>query len=141
MATKNAKPKKKAVKKKPAKPKFSPIQLKFLDALKGNLGIISKAADEVNIHRNTHYLWMRTNEAYAAEVEAIENDCIDVVENALMNNILAGDVASIIFYLKTKAKARGFIEKTEVDNNTTLKVAQPIIIDWNGSDNDTDKAS
>lgn len=110
MATKKPIPKKKLKE----EGKLMPIQQKFLEALKGNLGIISKAADEVNIHRNTHYHWMRTNKKYAEEVEAIENDCIDVVENALMNNILAGDVASIIFFLKTKAKKRGYVEKSEL---------------------------
>ena len=111
MATKKAKPKKS---KTPPVNKLTAKQTAFLESLKSNLGIISKAADEVNIHRNTHYLWMRNSKKYAEEVEAIENDCIDVVENALMSNILAGDVASIIFYLKTKGKKRGYVEKSEL---------------------------
>ena len=79
---------------------------------------------------------MKTNAKYAEEVEAIENDCIDVVENQLMNNILAGDVGSIIFYLKTKAKKRGYVERAEVDQtvNGTINggIVQPIVIDWTG---------
>ena len=131
MATKKTSPKKAA-----KAGQLTQSQQRFLEALKGNLGIISKAADEVGIHRNTHYHWMQTNKKYSEEVEAIENDCIDVVENALMNNILAGDVASIIFFLKTKAKARGFVEKTEIDQKTTLTANQPIIIDWSGGTKD-----
>lgn len=126
------KPKKTVSKKQPVPVKLTPKQIEFLEALKSNLGIVSKAADEIRMHRNSHYNWRATNSKYNEEVEAIENDCIDVVENALMNNILAGDVASIIFYLKTKAKSRGYVEKTEVDQKTTIQSNQPIIIDWTG---------
>lgn len=129
---KTPKPKKQSGEEPVAEPKLTAKQIEFLEALKGNLGIVSKAADEVRIHRNTHYNWRAVNPKYNEEVEAIENDCIDVVENALMNNILAGDVASIIFYLKTKAKGRGYVEKTEVDQKTSITANQPIIIDWTG---------
>lgn len=114
MATKKATAKKSAKKEVRGVVKLTAPQLSFIQALKDNLGIISKAAHDVGMHRNTHYHWIKTNPKYAEEVSAIEEDCIDVVENALMNNILAGDVASIIFYLKTKAKKRGFVEKSEI---------------------------
>ena len=129
------KPKKKPTPK-TTKATLNAKQTAFLSSLRENLGIISKAAEERNLHRNTHYHWMKTNAKYAEEVEAIENDCIDVVENQLMNNILAGDVGSIIFYLKTKAKKRGYVERAEVDQtvNGTINggIVQPIVIDWTG---------
>ncbi|MEI8111151.1 MAG: hypothetical protein WCH59_09195 [Chitinophagia bacterium] len=127
MATKKAS---KKVKRQRGVVKLTAPQLSFIEALKGNLGIISKAADEVGMHRNTHYHWLKTNAKYAEEIAAIEDDCIDVVENALMNNILAGDVASIIFYLKTKAKKRGYVEKSEygVTDKEGNDVKQQVIV-------------
>lgn len=106
-------PKKNLPNKAKQKGTLSAKQIEFLSSLKENLGIVSKAAHDCNIHRNTHYEWTK-NPKYKEEYEAILEDCIDVVENQLMNNILAGDVASILFYLKTKAKKRGYIEKAEV---------------------------
>jgi hypothetical protein len=103
-------------------PKFTKNQTKFLDALRENLAIISKAADSCGMHRNNHFHWMKTNERYKAEYESIEEDCLDVAENALMNNIINGDTTAIIFYLKTKAKKRGYIEKTETDFNIKREI-------------------
>jgi len=120
MATRKVIRKKKPVK----KGTLTKKQLGFLSSLKENLGIISKAAHECNLHRNTHYLWMK-KEAYAKEFEAILEDCIDVVENSLMTNILQGDVTSIIFFLKTKARKRGYVEKPDVTiNNSMLEPGQ-----------------
>jgi uncharacterized Zn ribbon protein len=115
MATAKKKPAKKAASKdKTQKSPLTQKQRDFLTSLRENLGIVSKSADEHNMHRNTHYKWMKENPHYAEEVKAIFEDCLDVVENALFNNILQGDNASIIFYLKTKGKSRGFVEKQEV---------------------------
>lgn len=92
-------------------------QIKFLNALTEHRGIISKAADQVGLHRTLHYKWMtsaKNTTVYKKEFEAIEEDCIDIVENALMDLIDSGDTAATIFYLKTKAKKRGYVERSEI---------------------------
>ena len=59
---------------------------------------------------------MKDHEWFAKEVENIKEDTKDFVEGKLMQNISAGKEASIFFYLKTQAKDRGYIERTEVIN-------------------------
>ena len=88
-------------------------QLKFLDALRETLGIISKAAHASGLHRNNHTNWEKKSEEYKLEYESILEDSIDYVEDALFQKIGDGDTASIIFYLKCKAKKRGYIERPE----------------------------
>lgn len=91
-------------------------QIKFLDSLRENLGIVSKAAHNCGLHRNSHFNWYKENEEYRNEVDAITEECIDVVENELLNKIVdERDTTSIIFYLKTKGKKRGYVEKQELD--------------------------
>ena len=49
--------------------------------------------------------------------ESVREKRHDYVENALMNRIDIGDTTAIIFYLKTQCKARGYVERQEIDLN------------------------
>ena len=72
-------------------------------------------AEAVNISRQTHYQWLKTDpKEYKEEVEAITESAIDYVESKLYERIKANDTTSIIFFLKTKAKSRGYQERTEL---------------------------
>ncbi len=97
------------------------------DALKGQLGVITAAATLVGMDRRTHYKWMHADENYKAWVDELPDITLDFAENALFKLIKRGNVASVIFYLKTKGKVRGYIEKQEIDfkgNIATLKLTQ-----------------
>lgn len=96
----------------------------MISALESTLGIVSKACKKVDIARQTHYEWMREDEQYKADVEAVNELAIDFAESALHQQIESGNPTSTIFYLKTKGKKRGFVEKTEIEHtgdlNTTV---------------------
>jgi hypothetical protein len=95
----------------------------MVEAMKKSLGIVSTACAEVGINRSTHYDWLAKDEEYKAEIDAISESVIDFAESKLHALINKGDVASTIFYLKTKGKKRGFIERQEI----TGEEGQPII--------------
>ena len=84
-------------------------------ALEKSLGIVTNACKQVGISRETHYSWMRKDLDYAAQVKDIENIALDFAESKLHEQIFEGNVSSIIFYLKTKGKTRGYIERQEFD--------------------------
>ena len=90
----------------------------MLLALKETLGVVSPACDMVGISRNTHYRWMKEDEEYKLEVEDLLEFQMDFVESKLFENINNGDISSTIFYLKTKAKSRGYIEKQYLDHTS-----------------------
>jgi len=98
--------------------KLSKNQTAFLKALGDCFGIVSKAAHMCGQARQNHYNWMDSMPEYAKEYEAICDDRIDFVEDQLINNISNGDTTAIIFFLKTKAKKRGYVEKQEVDHTS-----------------------
>jgi hypothetical protein len=87
----------------------------MIDALKKTLGNVSAAASQVGISRNTHYDYLKSDNNYRKEVDSISEMAIDFVEGKLFESIQNGSDTAIIFYLKTKAKARGYIEKTTID--------------------------
>ena len=87
----------------------------MLKALEGSLGIVTSAAKKVDIDRCTHYKWLNTDEDYAEKVKSIEDMALDFAESMLMQNMKAGKETSNIFFLKTKGKKRGYIEKQEIE--------------------------
>ena len=82
----------------------------MLTALEANMNIVTIAAKEIGIARQTHYTWMQTDPDYAAAVKEIDNVVLDFAEHSLHKNIAAQKEASIIFYLKTKGRERGYRE-------------------------------
>lgn len=96
----------------------------MLDALKRTLGIVSSAAEQANITRATHYNWMKNDEEYAESVREIEESAIDFAESKLLESIDNGSDTATIFYLKTKGKNRGYVERTET---TVTQLPAPII--------------
>ena len=49
-----------------------------------------------------------------AAYEELQNVALDFAETKLHQRIQEGSDAATIFYLKTKGKARGYIERTEI---------------------------
>ena len=107
----------------------STLKRAMIEALEKSLGIVTTACKSVGIDRGSHYNWMKDDEQYKAEVESIEDIAIDFAERQLHKQIKDGIPTSTIFYLKTKAKKRGYVERTEVHQETTIKSLDINIID------------
>ena len=97
----------------------------MIEALESNLGIVTPAASKVGIHRSTHYYWMKTDPDYAAAVESVQDIALDFAESKLHEQIKDKDTIATIFYLKTKGKKRGYIEKQEIAVDATIR---PMIV-------------
>lgn len=86
----------------------------FLEALEKNLGIVANTAKTIGVHRSTYYDWRESDPAFAAAADLIQEVALDFVESKLLKRIADESDTAIIFYLKTKGKSRGYVEKTEV---------------------------
>lgn len=86
----------------------------MLEQLEKAHGVVTVAARNAGIHRDTHYSWMQTDEDYAAKAKAMKEVAIDFAESMLYKLISEGNVAATIFYLKTQGKNRGYVERQEV---------------------------
>jgi len=81
----------------------------FLEVFASKMGNVSKACKAANISRQTFYDWMKDNE-FAGKVDEVKEGLLDFAEHQLLSK-----TAEILFYLKTKGKKRGYIERQEVD--------------------------
>lgn len=86
----------------------------FLQALEKNLGIVSNTAKGIGIHRSTYYDWRRTDPDFEKASDDIQEVALDFVESKLLKRISDESDTAIIFYLKTKGKNRGYVERTEI---------------------------
>ena len=87
----------------------------FLKALESKHGHISEACIAATIHRRTYYSWLDKDEEFKIRCEEIEESLLDLAESKLLDNIKKGDNTCIIFYLKTRGKKRGYVEKQEFE--------------------------
>jgi len=85
----------------------------MLESLKEQLGVITMAAKQAGISRRTHYKWLHSDPDYKAEVEIIPDLVLDFAENALFKLMQDKSPAAIIFFLKTKGRGRGYIERPD----------------------------
>ena len=121
----------------------------MLDALKLCLGVVATACRKVNVGRTQHYQWLIDDPEYKKRVDEVKEEAIDLAESKIFQLIngfklpelhisnykgkitkteldrhYPPNVASIIFYLKTQAKKRGYIERQEIEINTKSDVQQ-----------------
>lgn len=94
------------------------LKKRMISALEDSLGIVSTACKVVGICRQTHYKWLKNDAKYKEKCEDVAEMAIDTVESHLYKMIKKGDTACTIFYMKTKGKKRGYIERTETDITT-----------------------
>mgnify|MGYP003137773022 CR=1 FL=1 len=96
----------------------------FLDAIEKSLGVVDAACKIVGISRTTYYEWLKVDSEFKKKVNEVSEITLDFAESELFKQMKLGNVATIIFYLKTKGKKRGYVERQEI----TGKEGEPIQI-------------
>lgn len=107
--------------------KIDDIKKKLLQALEDHHGIVTNACKAVNVGRSTFYKWINEDEEFKKAVDDVQDVAIDFVESKLFQQIDEGNPTSTIFYLKTKAKKRGYIERQEIVHDGKL---DNTIVEW-----------
>ena len=103
----------------------------LLQALTKSLGIVSTACASVGMSRTTYYKYYNEDDDFKTLVDDISDVAIDFAESKLFDLMREGHPTAIIFYLKTKGKKRGYVEKQELDlgnnfpTNITVEFVSP----------------
>ena len=90
----------------------------MIEALEKSLGVVTSACKQVGIARQTHYEWYKEDPSYQAAVDELSDVAIDFAESQLHKQIKEGNSTATIFFLKTKGKKRGYVERQEFDVST-----------------------
>lgn len=82
-----------------------------LDEFNGNIRAV---ADSLSVARSTVYRKINKSKTLQAALKDSRESMKDNVESVLYNEALNGNMTAVIFYLKTQAKDRGYVERQEV---------------------------
>lgn len=115
----------------------STLKKAMIEALEKSLGIVTTACKSVGIDRGTHYNWLKDDEDYKKAVDSISDMTIDFAESHLHKKIKEGDTTATIFFLKTKGKSRGYVERYENVNT----IIEPLKFEVINGDKDTEAPS
>ena len=86
----------------------------IIEAVKTSSGLLTLAARKSGYSYMTVRRYVKDFPTVARAVEEAKEAILDFTESQLYKNIKDGDNASIIFYLKTQGKGRGYIERQEL---------------------------
>jgi len=107
---------------------------KLLEALEKSKGIITDACKRAKVPRRTYYNWLNDDDDFKKEVEDIQNQALDFVEGKLFSLIDQENPTAIIFYLKTKGKKRGYVERQEITGGDNKPFIQLVHKDANNKE-------
>lgn len=119
-----------------------------LIALEETKGIVTDAVRKVGMGRSTYYEWLEKDPEFKKAVEEIQDVALDFVEGKLFEKINGVQVrkgtdsesgedivydlppsdVAITFYLKTKGKRRGYVERQEVTGKDGEPLSPSIVV-------------
>jgi hypothetical protein len=102
----------------------------IIEALEKSLGVVTTACKQVGIARSTFYEYLKNDKDFENQVSDIQNIALDFAESQLHKQIQSGNTSATIFYLKTKGKNRGYVERQEIKHDGGIKST---LIEWKPS--------
>lgn len=91
------------------------LKKNLIKAMEQSLGVITTACKMVSCSRQTYYDFYKEDETFKKAVDQTSDLAYDFVVSKLYENIESGKEASIIFFLKTQGKHKGWVEKSQYD--------------------------
>jgi hypothetical protein len=85
----------------------------FPEMLRKTLGNVTLACKELGVSREWFYRHLRNDSDFKAAFDEVNENVVDFVESKLLQQIKENNTTATIFFLKTRAKHRGYIERVE----------------------------
>lgn len=100
------------------------LKRNLLEALEKSLGVVTTACKIVDCNRSTFYKYYNNDQDFKASVDELQNLTLDFAESQLHQQIKDGNTTATIFYLKTKGKKRGYVERREVEMTAQVSTSK-----------------
>jgi len=100
------------------------LKEKFIEAFESTACNVSVTCKKIGISRNCYYDWRKQDPIFEEAIVELEESLMDFAETMLYKGIKEGKTAELIFYLKTKGKKRGYVERLETHDLTEREPIQ-----------------
>lgn len=100
--------------------KYSADQM--IEAIREAEGNLSRAARIVGCARSTVHRYVNNYTTVEDAYHEANEQIIDIAEDQLIRLVKKGSFPAIKFFLSTKGKSRGYVERQEVDNSGDVSV-------------------
>ena len=96
----------------------------FLKAIDGSGGFVTEIARRLGCNRSTVYAYKKRFPAVAKAIDDEKEMILDTAESALLTQIGKGNIAAIIFFLKTQGRSRGYNERQHLDISGSVETKE-----------------
>jgi hypothetical protein len=101
-------------------------------AAAGSRGFVTTVAKRLGCSRTYVYKLIEKFSTFADAIKDEREGLKDFAEGKLMTEIDGGNITAIIFYLKTQAKDRGYVERQEL----TGADGGAVVVEWDDGSKD-----
>lgn len=98
------------------------------DAVYAERGFLFYAAKRLGVDPKTIRNYAKKHETVRDAITQARENSKDLAESRMLERIDEGDMSAIIFYLKTQAKDRGYVERQEMTGAEGGKLAFEVIL-------------
>jgi hypothetical protein len=95
-------------------------KLKALTLLRESLFNVAWVCKQVDIQRRSFLRWRTLDPEFERACTDTQEEIYDEAEVYLQKKIREGDTASLIFFLKTKVKSRGYVETRNIEHSGVM---------------------
>lgn len=99
-----------------------------IEAIQQTKGMLTIAAKKLGCAPDTVYRYVREYPTVAAALKIEREAVTDMAELALYKAIQAGEGWATCFYLKTQGRARGYVERQEIEHSGVIGVVKGYVI-------------
>lgn len=104
-------------------------KIQLIRALVESHGVVKPACERCGVGRRTYYDYYHHDQDFRKAVDTTNEVAMDFVESKLFKNIASGYEASIIFFLKTRGRERGYEEHKQSTKTINLNVISTLTDD------------
>ena len=89
----------------------------LIQAMQKAMGVVTEACKIAKVGRTTFYKLYNNDPEFKRACDECQDIALDFAESQLYSQIKGGSTTATIFYLKTKGKHRGYVERQQIDIN------------------------